>query len=274
MRTILLATCLSLASLPATAEEFDTEGSFAVFEQVFGVTKGKRRNHTKGFCVEGELTPVDPAIKAYSNSALFTGPSQVLARVSHKGGKPNPADDKFGFLGMAMEITTADDDLHVIAMNTEYFFPLSKSESFIELLKAKVAGGDAPKAFAAKHPSLKVHKDYHAALDKTLRPYEGSTFNSINSFYLVDEDGDKTAMRFTFRPSGETGIVVDTHPDFFLDNMQANIAQGAVSWDMVVTLANPDDVVADPSVQWTGEHKEIVAARFTAQAAMSESDGQ
>ena len=275
MRTSLLAVCLSLVAFPAASEgEFDTEGGFAAFEQLFGVTEGKRRNHTKGFCVEGELTPVDAAIRTYSNSPLFTGASTVVARVSHKGGKPNPADDKYGLLGMAMEISTSDSDLHVIAMNTEHFFPVATSEAFIDLLRAKTEGAEATKAFAAKHPALKAYKAYHSALDKTLRPYEGTTYNSVNSFYLVNEAGEQTAMRFSFRPSGEEAIVVDTHPDFFLENMQANIAGGGVSWDMVVTLANPDDVVADPSIQWTGDHTEIVAARFTASAAMAESDGQ
>ncbi len=274
LRTILMASCLALASLPAAAGEFDTEDGFAVFEKLFGVTEGKRRNHTKGFCVEGVLSPVNAAIKDYSSSPLFTGQSTVIGRVSHKGGKANPADDKFGALGLAMEVTTADDDLHVIALNTEHFFPVATSEEFIELLRAKATSKDATKAFAAKHPALKVYSKYHGALDKTLKPYEGTTFNSVNAFYLVDEKDKKTAMRFSFRPSGEEGIVVDTNPDFFLENMQANIAKGSVSWDMVVTLANPSDAVADPSVQWTGDHKEIVAARFTVKKAMAENEGR
>ena len=275
LRTPLFASCIALAALPAAANgEFDAKRGFAAFEKLFGVTEGKRRNHTKGFCVEGALTPLDPAIKAYSKSALFTGESTVIARVSHKGGKADPADDEYGLLGMAMEITTPEGDLHVIGMNTEHFFPVSTSETFIDLLRAKAAGPEASKAFAAKHPSLKVYKAYHAALDKTLRPYEGVTFNSVNAFYLVNDAGEKTAMRFSFRPSGEEGIVVDTHPDFFLPNMQANIAGGGVSWDMVVTLANPGDPVADPSQQWTGDHTSIVAARFTATSAMAERDGR
>ena len=67
---------------------------------------------------------------------------------------------------------------------------------------------------------------------------------------------------------------MDTHPDFFLENMQANIAHGGVSWDMVVTLANPGDPIADPSQLWTGSHTEITVGRFTATAAMAEADGQ
>jgi len=126
----------------------------------------------------------------------------------------------------------------------------------------------------AENPELKVYSEYHAALDKTLRPHEGARYNSINSFYLVDASGQKTAMRFSFHPSGEDSIVVDTHPNFFLENMQTNIANGGVSWDMVVTLANSDDSINDPSAHWAGDHKTITAARFTAQKAMPESDGQ
>ncbi|MDA7963579.1 catalase [Ruegeria sp.] len=275
IRPSLMALCFSVAAFPVVAEDdFDFESGFETFEKLFGVTEGKRRNHTKGFCVEGTLTPLDAAIKDYSNSPLFTGTSSVIARVSHKGGKANPADDTYDLLGLSMQITTPDDDLHVIAMNTEHFFPVSTSGAFIELLQAKVAGGDATKAFAAANPSLKKYSEYHGSLDKTLRPYEGTKYFSVNSFHLVNEAGEETPIRFDFRPSGEEGIVVETHPDFFLENMQANIANGGVSWDMVITLANPDDVIDDPSIQWTGEHTEIVAARFTAEAAMTEADGQ
>lgn len=265
--------CLAAATV-AAEEEFDFEKGFAAFEGLFGVTEGKRRNHTKGFCAEGTLVPVDEAIKAYSNSPLFTGESSVIARVSHKGGKANPADDKYGLLGLSMEITTPNGDLHVIATNTEHFFPVPTSEAFIELLRAKASGTEASQAFAAANPSLKTYAEYHSSLDKTLRPYEGTTFNSVNSFMLINDANEEAAMRFYFRPSGQEGIVVDTHADFFLENMQANIANGRVSWDMVIVLANPEDDVEDPSVQWTGYHTEIVAARFIVNAAMTEADGR
>jgi len=274
IQNVLLAICFILVAAPLSAQEkFDVVDGFSAFEDLFGVVPGKRRNHTKGFCVEGTIVPLGSDIQSLSRSSLFRGNSSVVARVSHKGGKANPADDKYGLLGMALEITTPDNETHVIAMNTEHFFPVSTSEAFIGLLRAKKAGPEASKAFAAKHPELKTYKSYHAGLDKTLRPYEGTTYNSVNAFYLVNEAQEKTAMRFSFQPSGEQSIVVDTHPDFFLQNMQANIENGEVSWDMVVTLANPGDSIEDPSQQWTGEHTSITAARFTASAAMSESEG-
>jgi len=274
IQNVILASSLMLVAAPLAAQEnFDVVGGFSAFEDLFGVTQGKRRNHTKGFCVEGTMEPLDSDIQAYSRSSLFSGNSTVVARVSHKGGKENPADDEYGLLGMALEITTPNNETHVMGMNTEHFFPVATSEAFIGLLRAKKLGPEASKAFAAKHPELKTYKSYHAGLDKTLKPYEGTTYNSVNAFYLVNEAREKTAIRFSFQPSAEQSIVVDTHSDFFLENMQTNIANGEVSWDMVITLANPGDSTEDPSQQWTGEHTSIAAARFTAAAAMSESEG-
>ena len=126
IQNVLLASSLLLVAAPLAAQEnFGVVGGFSAFEDLFGVVPGKRRNHTKGFCVEGTIEPLDSDIQSYSRSSLFTGNSSVVARVSHKGGKANPADDKYGLLGMALQITTPDNKAHVIAMNTEHFFNVS-----------------------------------------------------------------------------------------------------------------------------------------------------
>jgi catalase len=275
-RPAILAVCIALTPSASIAEDplANAEKAFAAFQDVFGVTKGKRRNHTKGFCIEGAFKPVDPAVRDLSTSPLFTGPSTVIARVSHKGGNNEAPNDKFGHYGLAMEITTADGDPHIINMNTEHFFPVSTPEAFTELMRAKADGKEATAKFAANSPELQAHKAYHAALDKTLRPYEGATYNSINSFHLVDETGKKTAIRFSFVPAGEQRIVLEPRQDFFLENMQANLKAGEVAWDMVITIANPDDQVDNPAVQWTGDHKKITAGKFVVSSAMTEADGR
>ena len=271
-----LAIVFALGPFPAMAQDpaDNAENAITAFEEVFGVTQGKRRNHTKGFCIEGEIRPVDAAIRKYSVSPLFTGVSSVIARVSHKGGNNGAADDKFGHYGLAMEITTAEGDLHIFNMNTEHFFPVSSPEAFTELMQAKATGPDAVADFAAKSPELRAHKKYHEAIDKRLRPYEGATYNSINSFYLVDEAGLSSAVRFSFVPAGEHRIVLEPRQDFFLQNIEANLKSGEVAWNMVVTFANSDDPVNNPAALWTGDHKQINAARFVVTSAMSEADGR
>ncbi len=272
----ILASSLLLVSNLAQAQGAvqKSEKAFAAFEELFGVTKGKRRNHTKGFCIEGHFAPADPAILKYSMSPIFRGRSDFVGRVSHKGGKNKTPDNKYGLYGLAFELTTAGGDAHIINMNTEHFFPVATPEAFTELLIAKATSKEAVKAFAANNPELRAYKAYHGKLDKSLRPYEGATYNSINSFYLVNEKGERTAVRWSFVPSGNQELQLEPKEDFLLENMKANLASGGVSWDMVITLANEDDAIDNPSVLWTGDHARITVARLTVKAAMTESDGQ
>jgi len=94
-----LLIALTCAVLPNTsaADPFEqAENAMQAFEGVFGVTDGKRRNHTKGYCITGDFFRVDDAILDYSNSPIFTEVSKVVGRVSHKGGKNTAPDNTFG----------------------------------------------------------------------------------------------------------------------------------------------------------------------------------
>ncbi len=269
-----LALCAALLPMPAFSDVFETaEDAMQAFEDVFGVTAGKRRNHTKGSCITGEFRRVDDQILTYSNSPIFTETTTFVGRVSHKGGHNDAADDKFGDYGLAFEITTASDYVHIMNMNTEDFFPVATTEEFVALMQAKAAGKDAVTDFAANSPALRVHKAHHGARDKTLRPYEGATYNSINSFYLVDEAGTQTPIRWSFVPAGNNDVVLDPSPDFFFENMQENLSRGEVAWDMIVTIANADDDILNPAQRWEGDHTTLTAAKLVVHSAVREADG-
>ncbi len=270
-----LAFSMAMVSAPTLADDHaKAQTNMAAFEKLFGVPEGKRRNHTKGFCFTGEFIPKNSEILAYTNSPIFKDKSLVSGRVSHKGGKNNPPDNKPGHYGLAFKIITTDDDVHIINMNTEHFFPVPTTEAFIELLQAKAVGAQAVAAFTQKHPELKVHKAYHAALDNSLRPYEGATYNSINTFYLVDDAGKKTAVRWSFVPSGKHGIVLDPTENFFFENMLANLSEGAVTWDMVISFAEEGDDILNPAIKWRDDNFKIVAATLKVTSVAREADGE
>ncbi len=269
-----LAVGISLGSSSTFAGGHEnTERNMSAFENLFGVTKGKRRNHTKGFCIVGEFVPEDPAILSYTNSPIFRDKSKINGRVSHKGGENNPPDNKPADYGLAFEITTSGGDNHIISMNTEHFFPVSTTEAFIKLLEAKAKGKEATTAFAKNSTELQAYKAYHSALDKSLRPYEGATYNSINTFYLVNDTGKRTAVRWSFVPAGEHGIVLDPADSFFFENMQANLAKGTVAWDMVVSLAADGDDILNPAIKWSDDNTKIIAAKLKVTSAVRETDG-
>ena len=268
-----VAICVAFLPITAQADAFETaENAMQAFEDVFGVTTGKRRNHTKGYCITGTFQRVDDQILNYSNSPIFTEAATFLGRVSHKGGKSNPPDDVFGDYGLAFEIETASGDFHIMNMNTEDFFPVPTAEEFVALMQAKAQGSEAVAAFAQNSPELRAHKAYHKARDKTLRPYEGAIYNSINSFYLVDDADNRTAVRWSFVPAGQHDIVLETNPSFFFENIQENLSRGEVAWDMVITIANPGDDILNPASLWEGDHTQVTAARLVVETALREED--
>ena len=273
---ILILSSTILLSFPTMASDIyqEAQGMVDSFEKKFGVTKGKRRNHTKGFCFEGELVPTDQAIVNYSSSSIFNKPSTVIGRLSHKGGNNTAPDNKPAEYGMGLKITTHTNETHSMAMNTLDFFPVATPEAFAELMRAKAAGGNAVKAFKAKNKDLQRFKAHMATKNKTLTPYEGATYNSINSFYLVDASGNKQAVRWAFIPSEKQKIVMEPKANFFFENMQSNLNNHEISWNMVITFANDEDDINNPAIRWEGKHKQIVAATLKVTSISSEQDGK
>ena len=243
------------------------------FEKLFGVTEGRRRNHTKGFCFSATLIPQDKAILKYSDSPLFTANSTVVGRLSHKGGNHAAPDHKPADYGMGLSIAAANGEQHRMSMNTLEFFPVATPQAFAELTRAQAEGKAAVAAFKAKSPDLQRFKAHEAAGKKSLTPYEASTYNSLNSFYLVAADGEKTAVRWSFVPTRTQQIALAPQQDFFFENMQRNLKRHGVAWDMVVTLANPDDAIDNAAIPWRGEHRRIVAASLEVEAISRDEDG-
>ena len=233
------------------------------FEKLFGVTKGKRRNHTKGFCFEATLSPTKSDIQRFSQSALFTKNFSVTGRLSHKGGNINASDVDPAQYGMALLINTALNEQHIMSMNTLDFFPVATPEAFAKLMRAKVSGAAAVQAFKQKNTHLQKFKAHYAKKSQQLVPYEDSQFNSINSFYLVNKEGHKSAVRWSFIPQKKTGIAITPAHTFFLENLKAKLKDQNIVWDMVIEFANEGDAIHNAAIPWTGKHKTITAATLT-----------
>ena len=198
----------------------------------------------------------------------------MIGRLSHKGGKNVPADSKPAHYGMSLSISGPSNSLHLMSMNTEDFFPVATPEEFIALLRAKATSKAATKAFKAGNADLQRYAAHHSKKPKVLTPYEGTTYNSVNSFYLVTKEGAKTAIRWSFVPASNQSIVLEPAQDFFYQNMQKNLNDHEIVWDMVVTIANQDDVVDNASLPWTGPHKQITAAKLKVASISTEQQGQ
>lgn len=276
MKTQLIMALCTLLLLPISVADELTQGqqTVAAFEKVFGITPGKRRNHTKGFCFSGRLVPTESGINQFSSSQLFTSVSKVIGRLSHKGGHYRAADNQPAEYGLGLKMSLGNGETHMMSMNTLDFFPVSTPSDFLLLMKAKGKGAEAVKAFLQTHPELQNFKQHMASRKKPLTPYEGSQFNSINSFYLLNSQKKKTPIRWSLVPSQAQSLVVTPCPDFFYENLQANLNNHGVKWDMIITIANPNDAINNAAIQWTGEHQRLHAATLVIDAISREEQGR
>ncbi len=271
----IIALGIFTSAMPTLAADIHQTALHTVdsFEKIFGITEGKRRNHTKGFCFKGVFLPHDKAIEQYTNSPLFSGKSNVIGRLSHKGGNNTAPDNKPAEYGMALSITTTQGK-HLMSMNTLDFFPVATPEAFAELMHAKAQGPAAVKAFKNKNTDLQRFKAHVAKKPKVLTPYEGSTFNSINSFYLVNTSGQKTAVRWSFVPAKPQAIVLKPQQNFFFNNMQRNLQKQDIVWNMIFTFANDNDAINNAAIAWTGQRKQIIAAKLQVHSISTEQHDQ
>lgn len=235
------------------------------FEAKFGKHEGQRRNHISGFCFSGYIRLKDKSISKYSKSPLFNGKAlKVIGRFSHKDGVKKDESDP-GEYGMAFEVQFQEGGTHNFSMNTLDFFPVKSPEGFLQLMQAKVSGKKEDLEQVKKdHPEIKAFKAHYAKKPKVLKSYANHQFNSVNTFYLDNEEGERTPARWSFVPKNpERQPDTSKEIDFYKETLSALEESGSLKWDMVVTIANENDPINDASAVWIGEHKQVVAAVLT-----------
>lgn len=232
------------------------------FEKKFGIHKGKRRNHISGICFTGSFIINNERIRGLSSSKIFsTTPLKVIGRFSHKGGVKKD-EAVHGEYGMAFQVILENGMTHNFSMNTLDFFPVSTPQGFLQLMTAKISGKEEDFVKLKKdHPEFKNFKAHYGKKPKVLKNYANHQFNSVNTFYLENENGKKTAVRWSFIPRNETiSINTSENVSYYKDLAELLNKKGKLLWDMVITIANPEDEINNAAKQWTGHHKTITAA--------------
>lgn len=237
----------------------DASKMISFFEKAVSKEKGARRNHVSGFCFTGEFAPNKKLIGQYSKSSLFTNNSQLFGRFSHKGGVKKK-EMKPGHLGMALNIELPKDEVFMTSLNTLHFFPASNAKAFYLIMKYKATKDKALlKRIKKEYPELVRFKKYYKKNPLTLKGYENSQFNSINSFVLIDAMGARTHARWSFVPRDLTNMTSKKKNVSFYKILKKKLKTNPLKWDMFITIANHADKVNDPSIPWEGMHETINA---------------
>lgn len=247
-------------------------------EEVFGVTPGERRNHTKGTCASGEFVGT-PEAAAYSRSALFSGkPVPVIGRFSLAGGNPKAPDTARSPRGMALQFRLPGGQLHHMAMLNVPVFGVSEPRGFLDQMRAlkpdPATGKPDPekmKAFRAAHPEGAALAQY-LATNNPPASYATSSYWGIHTFRMLDAKDKTTLVRWRFVPQdGEKPLsdeaMKSAGPDFLERALIERAKQGPIRWNMLLTIGQAGDPEDNPTLPWPATRKEIRAGTLSLSAA-------
>ena len=233
-----------------------------------------RRLHARGAVYEGRFIP-SGRIADLTTATHLTTPSDFVVRFSNGSPRFDADDRTRGIRGMAVKFL--DDQrnaVHDLVAANFRVFPSSTPEGFVELVEAlagttedaltdKLAAGGKFAGFLFRH------KESHAGIKAFLSrrapaSFATTRFDGLHAFFFVDADGKRRPFRYRLVPQlGETeldsGQGAALASDFLLPQLDAQLAQGPVSFTLVVQLGTPGAPTHDPSIAWP-EHSPLLPA--------------
>ncbi|AOE64932.1 catalase family peroxidase [Pseudomonas corrugata] len=252
-----------------------------VLEKNNGVHPGFRRNHSKGVCVAGYFESSGEA-RAYSSAQVFMDArTPVVGRFALPSGNPYAPDGSVPIRSLALRFTQANGQQWRTGMNSMPVFPVGTPEAFYQLQQAQspdpATGKPNPTAvpaFFAAHPEAVPFLQWI----KTAKPsasYATETYNGINAFYLVNQAGQRQAVRWGVVPL--TADAPDAPPaqgaDYLEQDLTKRLAAGPLRWRLNITLANPGDPVNDASKPWPTDRKVLNAGTLVLESAQAQDNG-
>jgi catalase len=244
-----------------------------------GPALGFRRNHAKGICFTGSFESNGNGRALSTAQMMAAGSYPVTGRFNVATPDPKAEDSTARVRGLSLRVKTPDGQEWRSAMITAPFFPVGTVPAFYELqmASARKDDPDAMKNFAAAHPRLGAFGAWAGSAPFT-GSYAEERYNGLNSFVFTDAAGQARAVRWSFVPAAAPVDVPAEElkkrdPDFLAKEITERVQKQPQRWKMTVTVANPGDPTADPSLVWPQDRSTIEVGTLVASAIEPEPDG-
>ncbi|RAI70858.1 catalase [Pseudomonas fluorescens] len=245
---------------------------------------GFRRAHGKGMCFTGQFVPTRMASDLSYARVFSDTMTPVIGRFSLGAGDPHAADNSTRILSISLLLKQPDGGEWRMAMINDPFFPTATVEGLVAMGEAFAPDSITQQPVLARIEAFYVAypeaRKYIAASDKALwaRSFTGTQFNSINAFAFINKQNQKRFVRWSWEPRLPfSGWPVDSRdkadPQALFDDLRAKAADQALVWDLMVTVANPDDPVNDPSQPWPDNRLRVNAGSLSLNALSEQSTG-
>lgn len=230
-------------------------------EALAGKPVGVRRSGAKGICASGHFTG-NAVGRSLSSASVFSGqPVPVVARFSVGGGNPKASDKGKTPRGLALQFMLPHGEQWMMANISAPVFFVARVEDFVPFVEARVpdpaTGKPDPvklKAFNEAHPEA-LRQGAYLAKAPVPASYATAQYWGVNAFELVNAKGQRQFVRWQFVPSGGVVGLTDEQlkglsDNFLFDELRKRVAEGAVSFDFKLQLAQAGDNLTDPTQTW------------------------
>jgi catalase len=230
------------------------------FDTIFGLHPGFRPAHAKGVMLAGTFTPAAEAASLTRAPHITRDSTPVTVRFSNSTAIPMipDGDPNANPRGFALRFNLAEHVHTDIVSHSTDGFPTRTGQEFLEFLRA-VATSDPSKpspspieVFLGSHPKA-------LAFVQTPKPCPSSfareTYFGVTAMRFTNQDGVSRFGRYRITPDAGNDHLDDAttkskDANFLFDELTERIAKSPISFQLLVQIANHDDIVDDATVHW------------------------
>jgi len=241
----------------------DPAGAVDVFNARFGRHPRRRALHAKGIWCRGSFTASAAGRELCRAAHLRAESVPVLARLSNGGGNPDVPDYAPDVRGLAVGFELADGSrTDLVSQSVPRFFA-SGPEEFLDFVRANTGRSAAWKLprFLATHPKALRSLPENARALRPVASFAETRFYGVHAFRWEDASSAARHVRCDWRPEAGQRWLGGKEAralggDYLQDGLPGTMP---ARWTLDVQIADPGDVVDDPSSHWPTDRRRIDA---------------
>ena len=249
------------------------------FDKIFGLHPGFRPAHARGVMLTGTFTPSSEASSLTRAPHVSRNSTPVTARFSSSTGLPQIPDNdpNANPRGLAVRFHLAEHVHTDIVSHSTDGFPTRTGQEFLEFLQA-AASSDPSKpspspieAFLASHPKA-------LAFVQTPKPTPSSfakeSYFGVTALRFSNKDGVSRYGRYRIAPDAgiehlDEATAKTKGANYLFDELTERIARGPIGFQIMVQVANDNDIVDDATVHWPEQRPLINLGRILLTSSVS-----
>lgn len=278
---------LGAAGQPAVAadQHIDPVAFVDQFEATAGKYEGYRRSGAKGICATGEFVGTTEA-RALSTASAFSGePVPVIVRFSVGGANPRAPDNVRGQRNLALQFDLPGGERWQMGNISSPVFGASTPQQLFALLASRqpdpetgLPDPERIRAFNEANPEALLQARYFAS-QPVPASYASTRYWGVSAFGFINADGDVRYGKWVFEPEGGVQGLTDEEaealgPDFLFDELRERVAEGEVTFDFNLQLAEPGDVIDDATVPLPDERETVTLGRLAVTSVAEDAGGE